>query len=297
MALPKIGFRLPTFGRYAGPESVVQVAVAVEEAGLHSVSASERLLLPAQPDWDNGARLPESHVWEPLEALTWAAAHTRRIRIGTGIVNAIFQPPIVLARRLATIDRLSHGRLDVGIGQGGGGTPQTSFCIPEEFTAAGVPLSRRGAGFVEHVAAMRACWGPDPVEYHGDHYEIPRSAVGPKPWGDTIPLLFGALTRTTIERAARLDGGLITVAVDWDRTHEQIRWYRQAGGAGTVVVTTLRDYPGDVDPATFTDGALEDLDRAAAIDADEVHFELNLAEVAPGRQVDCIHALAAKLDI
>jgi probable F420-dependent oxidoreductase len=297
MTLPKIGFRPPTFGRYAGPDSLVQVAQAVEEAGFHSVAASERLLLPARADWDNDAGLPQSHVWEPLEMLTWVAAHTRRIRIVTGIVNAIFQPPIVLARRLATLDRLSGGRLDVGIGQGGGGTPETSFRIAEEFTAAGVPLGRRGAGFVEHVAAMRACWGPDPVEFHGDHYQIPRSVVGPKPYADTIPLLFGALTRPTIERAARIGDGLITVAVDWGQTREHIQWYRQAGGVGPVVVGAMRDYPGDVDPATFIEGALEDLDRVAAIDADEVHFDLNLADVAPSRQVDCIHALAAKLDM
>ena len=100
--------------------------------------------------------LPEEYVWEPIEVLTWAAAHTERVRLATGIVNALFQPPIVLARRLATLDRLSGGRLDVGLGQG---------WLPEEFVATGVPTSRRGQGFEDHLAAMRACWGPDPVEH------------------------------------------------------------------------------------------------------------------------------------
>src|SRR5437868_1104558 len=80
---------------------------------------------------------------------------------------------LILARRLATLDRLSEGRLDVGVGQGGG-TRQPPFYIPEEFTAAGVPAGRRGAGFVENLAAMRACWGPDPVEFHGEYYQIPK---------------------------------------------------------------------------------------------------------------------------
>jgi alkanesulfonate monooxygenase SsuD/methylene tetrahydromethanopterin reductase-like flavin-dependent oxidoreductase (luciferase family) len=73
---PRPGISLPTFGPYAGPEAVATVASAAERIGFHSVSVSERLLLPAGPDWRNEARLPESYVWEPIEMLTWAAAHT-----------------------------------------------------------------------------------------------------------------------------------------------------------------------------------------------------------------------------
>src|SRR2546430_7564186 len=135
--------------------------------------------------------------------LTGATAPTRRIRMSTGIVNATFQPPIVLARRLATLDQVSRGRLDVGLGQGGGGTAQTSYLIPEEFTAAGVPIERRGAGFVEHVAAMRACWGPDPGEVHGHPHDIPRSSVGPKPYARRNPRFFRALGPSTIEPAGQ----------------------------------------------------------------------------------------------
>jgi alkanesulfonate monooxygenase SsuD/methylene tetrahydromethanopterin reductase-like flavin-dependent oxidoreductase (luciferase family) len=188
MDVPRIGVSLPHFGPYVGPDAITTVAQAADEFGFHAVSVSERLLLPVRPDWGNEAGLPVSHVWDPLELLTWAAAHTERVRVSTGIVNAVFQPPIVLARRLATLDQLARGRLDAGLGQGGGGTAETSYLIPEEFTAAGVPIGRRGSGFVEHVAAMRACWGPDPVEFHGDRYEIPRSVVGPKPYHGTIPL-------------------------------------------------------------------------------------------------------------
>ncbi|MFB7221272.1 LLM class flavin-dependent oxidoreductase [Streptomyces sp. NPDC056227] len=89
------------FGPYAGPEAVATVASAAERLGFHSVSVNERLLLPAGPDWRNEARPPESYVWKPIEMLTWAAAHTRRIRLATGIVNALFQPPVVPARRPA----------------------------------------------------------------------------------------------------------------------------------------------------------------------------------------------------
>jgi alkanesulfonate monooxygenase SsuD/methylene tetrahydromethanopterin reductase-like flavin-dependent oxidoreductase (luciferase family) len=255
--------------------------------------------MPVRPDWSNDADLPESHVGDPLEMLTWAAAQTRRIRVSTGIVNAIFQPPVVLARRLATLDQLSRGRLDAGLGQGGGGTPETSYLIPEEFAAAGVPIERRGAGFVEHVAAMRACWGPDPVEFHGDHYEIPRSSVGPKPYAGTIPVLFGALVQPTIERAAQQADGVVLVSLDWDETRTKIDWYRDAGGTGTVVVNTIPTYPdGKVTAPAFTRAVRADLDRAAAVGADEMYFSLNLVTpVPPDRQRELLGTLAAELGL
>ncbi|MGJ6962841.1 TIGR03619 family F420-dependent LLM class oxidoreductase [Streptosporangium sp. G11] len=297
MSLPRIGVSLPHFGPHAGPDALVTVARATERLGFHAVSVSERLLMPVGPDWTNDAGLPESHVWDSLEMLTWAAAHTERIRVSTGIVNSIFQPPIVLARRLATLDRLSRGRLDAGIGQGGG-TMEPPYYIPEEFVAAGVPASRRGAGFAEHVAAMRACWGPDPVEHHGRYYDIPPSLVGPKPFGATIPLFIGALTRHTVERAARIGDGFITVALDWDETLTRIRWYRDAGGTGTVVVNTIQAYPGTpITPATFTDAVLNDLDRAAKAGAEEMHITLNLKPVDPDGQVELLEALAGKLGL
>ncbi|MBF8185752.1 TIGR03619 family F420-dependent LLM class oxidoreductase [Nonomuraea sp. K274] len=297
MTLPRIGVSLPHFGPYAGPDAVVTVAQATERLGFHAVSTSDRLLIPAGPGWDNDAGLPQSHVWDSLEMLTWAAAHTRRIRVATGILNSIFESPVVLARRLATLDRLSRGRLDVGLGQGGG-TRLPPFYIPEEFAAAGVPTGRRGAGFVEHVAAMRACWAPDPVEFHGEHYDVPLSMVGPKPWGDRIPLRFGAITRPTIERAARIGDGFVTTAVDWDDTRTQVRWYRAAGGTGTVVVNAIQSYRDDrVSPAVFTDAVLTDLHRAAALGADEMHVTLNFLPLRPEEQVELLEALAAKVGL
>ncbi|MGH3490552.1 MAG: LLM class flavin-dependent oxidoreductase, partial [Actinopolymorphaceae bacterium] len=272
---------------------------AAERFGFHAVSISERLLLPVREDWTNDANLPDSYAWDSLEVLSYAAAHTRRIRLATSVVNSIFQPPIVLARRLATLDQLSRGRADAGLGQGGGGGPKTSYLIPEEFTAAGVPANRRGAGFVEHLAAMRACWGPDPVEFRGEHYQIPRSTVGPKPYAGTIPVFFGSLARTSIERAARLADGFITVALDWDETRTKIGWYHSAGGAGTVVVNTIQTPPeeGFVEE-TFTDAVLADVERAAAVGADEMHVcGLVFAAVPADRQVELLGALAEKLGL
>ncbi|MGW1945758.1 TIGR03619 family F420-dependent LLM class oxidoreductase [Streptomyces sp. NPDC001939] len=292
MNTPRIGFGLPSFGPHAGPEAIAEVARAAERLGFDSVSLSERLLLPAGPDWHNEARLPESYVWEPLETLTWAAAHTSRIRLATGIVNALFQPPLILARRLATLDRLSGGRLDVGIGQG---------WLPEEFTATGVPAGRRGAGFEEHIAAMRACWGPDPVRYEGKFYRIPPATVGPKPVNGPLPLVIGAGARSAVERAARLGAGFVTVVFpqDWDTARTQIDWYRDAGGAGPLVIRILAVSQDTPDPvATLVDGAREQRKRCVELGADEIQWgDLNLAEVPVQDQVVAMEAMAAALDL
>lgn len=298
MDVPRIGVSLPHFSPYAGPDTVATVAQAAEHLGYHAVSVTERLLMPVQPESELKEGLPDAHVWDPIEVLTWAAAHTSKIRLTTGIVNAIFQPPIVLARRLATLDQLSRGRLDAGLGQGGGGAESSKWGMPEEFTAAGVPFTRRGEGFVEHVKAMRACWERDPVEFTGRYYTIPRATVGPKPFGDTIPLLFGAMNEKTIERAANLAGGFITVALDWDETTKKIRWYREAGGEGKAVVNTIQTYPdGAITPTSFTTAVKADLTRAAKASADEMHINLNLAGIEPAKQVDLLAALANELNL
>jgi probable F420-dependent oxidoreductase len=286
---PRIGVTLPIVGPHAGPEAIATVARAAERVGFDSVAVSERLLLPVDEGWNNAYGLPDSYVWDPIEALTWAAAHTERIRLATGIVNATFQPPIVLARRLATLDRLSGGRLDVGLGQG---------WLPEEFVATGVPTSRRGQGFEDHLAAMRACWGPDPVEFESADHHIPRSTVGPKPVrGADIPVLIGAVARPAVERAARLGAGFVTAVRDWDASATEIGWYRDAGGTGPVAVQVMSGWGAEPDdpPAAFAAWAVGEVDHAASVGADEVRFELNLTGVAIDRQVAAFEALSEAL--
>ena len=128
--------------------------------------------------------------------------------MGTSVLDALFQSPVILARRLATLDRLSDGRLVVGIGQG---------WMAQEFDAAGISMRRRGAGFEEHLSAMRAVWGPDPVRFEGRFYHIPEADIGPKPVHPGGPrLLVGAGASAAVERAARLGVGLTLVIFDWD---------------------------------------------------------------------------------
>jgi probable F420-dependent oxidoreductase len=269
------------------------VARAAEGFGFHSVWTFERLLLPAPHDGDSPYPLPDSNatVYDPLETLTWVAAQTERVRLGTSVLDALFQPPVVLARRLATLDRLSDGRVVAGIGQG---------WMPEEFAVAGVPPGRRGTGFEDHLAAMRACWGPDPVEHTGPRYQIPRSRIGPKPVQDPLPVLIGGGTQPTVERAARLGNGFATVFQDWDTTRTHVDWYRNAGGAGSVVMRVNPAGFGAADSAAPFEGTArsvaDDIAHAATLGVDEIIWDLNpAAALEPDRQIAALEVLASAL--
>lgn len=204
-----LGVQLPTSGALASPANIVRMAAEAERLGYAAVWTYERLLRPigdvVQLDGGPPHPLPEFYhtVYEPLETLSHVAAVTRRIKLGTSIIDALFHPPVVLARRLATLDQLSNGRVIAGLGQG---------WMAEEFETANIPMKRRGDGMDEVIAAMRACWGPDPVSYSGRYYRIAPSEVNPKPVQPHLPVLIGAVTPAGIARAARIADGLNPVA-------------------------------------------------------------------------------------
>ena len=289
---PLVGVGLPIVGPHAGAAAIDTLATAADRLGYSSVSVSERLLLPAGPDWRNDFGLPEYPSFDAIETLTWVAAKTTGIRLRTDVVVALFQQPVVLARRLATLDHLSGGRLDVGVGRG---------WLPEEFAACGVQATGRGARFEECVAAMRACWAADPVEHRGAHYTIPRANIGPKPINGSIPVFVGGVARPAVERAARIGDGFTVGFRNWEDTLAQIDLYRAAGGAGRIVVKggpMLADAEHRTQPTTWTEpSVVDDLERAREAGIDEFVWDLNIVGYEPARQVEVLERLAARLEL
>jgi probable F420-dependent oxidoreductase len=287
-----LGVGLPNFGPHASPRSILAVASTAERLGFHSVWTFERLLLPVTPTGTNPYGLPEHNatVYDSLETLTWVAASTRRIALGTIVMDPLFQSPLVLAKRMATVDRLSGGRLLAGIGQG---------WMSEEFAAVGLPVDRRGHRFEAHIAAMRACWGPDPVEYLGPNYRIPSSRIGPKPANGRVPLLIGGIVQPAVERAARMGDGFAAVFLDWEILHTQMAWYRGAGGTGPVVVRVNPETVNAVDPhKPFTgqiSSVIEDLAKVANEGVEVLVWDLNMAGLDADRQVTILESLASAL--
>ena len=202
-----VGIALPQYGTNVSPETILRVAVEAEKMGLASLWVSDRMLLPTRPkETFDGDPWPEifATVYDPIEMLTFVAARTRKVKLGTSVMSALFQNPVTLARRFATLDRLSGGRAIAGLGQGD---------FRDEFEAANVPIRRRGRGFEEFVRAMRAVWGPDPVSFTGDFYNVPESRIGPKPvQSGGIPMLLGAFAPASLERAARIADGIMPAA-------------------------------------------------------------------------------------
>jgi probable F420-dependent oxidoreductase len=191
-------FGIPVSGSWATPAVVREVCQEAERLGYAGLWSFQRTLYPA----DGSIPVVYRSVHDPLAVSAYVAAVTERIRIGLAVVNLPFYSPLVLAKALTSIDVLSDGRLDVGLGLG---------WSADEFRAAGAALEQRGARAAEFVQALRTVWGEDPVEHSGTYYEVPRSIVQPKPVQQPgPPVLLGGTAEVALRRAGRIADGWIS---------------------------------------------------------------------------------------
>ena len=189
----QVGIHLPQIGRKAGPQAIRRAAVQAEELGFADVWTSEHIILP------NGAPYPPSALfYDPVLSLTWAAAFTSRVGLGTSVLVLPMRHPLPLAKELATLQNLSEGRLILGAGVG---------WMAAEFAALGVPFRERGRRMDEGIAMMRAVWGEDPVSFPARHIPavIEDMRMLPQPI-KPIPIWIGGSSEAALARAARLDG-------------------------------------------------------------------------------------------
>jgi probable F420-dependent oxidoreductase len=195
---PKLGFGLPVSGSWATRANVIEVARRAEAAGYESLWTFQRLLHPAEGDWGSMYR----SVSDPLITLAYVAAITDRARLGVAILNAPFFSPILLAKQLTTLDELSGGRLDTGLGLG---------WAKEEFAASGVDFARRGARTEEFIGCLKALWTEPVVSFDGEFYHVPPALVDPKPvQRPHPPILLGGDAPRALERVGRLADGWIS---------------------------------------------------------------------------------------
>src|SRR5947209_3647144 len=194
----RIGFGLPVSGAWASAENVGRFAVRAEELGYHSVWSFQRLLVGADQELDPVYR----SVLDPVVALAFAAARTSRIRLGVAVINLPFVSPAYLAKQAATVDVLSGGRLDLGLGIG---------WMPEEFAATGASTARRGARTEEFLAVLRTLWAGGVSSFDGEFYSVPPGRQDPRPVQEPgPPVLLGGMSRPAMERAGRIADGWIT---------------------------------------------------------------------------------------
>jgi probable F420-dependent oxidoreductase len=201
----KIGFSLPNIGPIGTAEALTKVAQRAEALGYHSLWTIERLLYPLKlqrpyPGTPDGS-LPEiyKHSLDPLEALMFVAGQTKKIKLGTSVLDMPYYNPVMLARRLSTIDFLSNGRLLVGLGLG---------WSKDEMDATGADMTKRGALADEFLQVLKTIWTTNPVEFHGKFYNIPKSYINPKPVQKPHPPIYlGAFVPAALKRLASVADG------------------------------------------------------------------------------------------
>jgi probable F420-dependent oxidoreductase len=197
-----VGLTLPQLGPHVSRRAVRAFCERAEVLGFDSLWVQEHLFFALEPQAPYAARpgmpVPEAYrsTWSPFELLTAAAAWTERPILGTGILVGGYHRPVELAQRLATLDHISAGRVVAGLSVG---------WSKDEHDQMDVEFTTRGRRMDELVAALVACWGPDPVEFEGEFFTIPPSVVSPKPLQRPHPpLLSGMRSPAGLRRTASM---------------------------------------------------------------------------------------------
>jgi probable F420-dependent oxidoreductase len=194
----EIGFGAPVSGAWATPQNLAAFATAAENAGYSSLWSFQRMLIPVGSTME-----PVYHsVLDPMAALSFAAAVTTRIRLGVAVVNLPFVSPGYLAKQAASVDVLSGGRHDLGLGIG---------WMPEEFSLTGGEMARRGARTAEYVEVLRTLWSGQATAHDGEFYHVPAGTQAPAPvQPGGPPILLGGMARPALERIGRIGDGWVT---------------------------------------------------------------------------------------
>jgi len=188
------GIHLPQGGRAASASAIAAVAKHAEDLGYADVWVSDHLVIPRNAEYP-----PSPYILEPIVALTWAAAATERIRLGTTVLVLPLRPPVLLAKMLGSLDLMSGGRLVVGAGSG---------WLEREFDALGAFFRRRGACTDETIDILRRCWQDDPIDFAGaaTGAKIVDMRAKPQP-GRSIPIWVGGRSEPAYRRAVERGDG------------------------------------------------------------------------------------------
>jgi probable F420-dependent oxidoreductase len=214
-------FGLFSINAYAAaePRAVARVARAAEAAGFESLWGGEHVVLP-DPQAPPSPMAATDAILDPVIALTYAAALTTRVRLGTGIIILPQRSPLVLAKELASLDVLSAGRLIVGIGVG---------YLEPEFRALGAPFEHRGAVADEYLAAMRAIWGEAKPAYQGRFVSFANVQAHPLPvQRPHPPVVIGGRSQAAFRRAVQQGNGWYGFGLDLDATRRALDGLREA---------------------------------------------------------------------
>jgi probable F420-dependent oxidoreductase len=221
----RFGIFFANTGNAVHPDAATALASIAEQNGFESLWTVEHVVVPSgyrsTYPYDPSGRMPgpeESPIPDPLIWLTWVAAASGTLRLGTGILILPERNPVVLAKEVATLDVLSGGRVTLGVGVG---------WLEEEFTAIGVPFAARGARTDDYIGALRALWRDDESSYHGRFVDFERVKSYPKPaQPGGVPIAIGGHTDAAARRAGRLGDEFFPGVAGFDRLRDLIEIMR-----------------------------------------------------------------------
>ena len=214
----------------AGIEAIAAVATTAERLGYHHVTCSEHVAIAADKVPVRGAS-----YWDPLATLGYLAALTSRIRLATHVLVLPFHHPLEIAKRYGTLDRISRGRLILGIGTGS---------APEEFELLGVPYTGRGSMVDDAIKAVRQSFARQRPAYHGTHYSFDGWVVQPHGVQERVPIWVGGRSERSLRRAVELGDGWAPQGARHDALADMIRRARDTDAFGRA---SRPSGPGDGD--------------------------------------------------
>jgi len=254
---------LGVFDANSGPcstrEGVERIGLLAEELGYESVWVGEHVLVPS-PQVPPSPLAPRHPILDPLIGLTFVAAITRRVKLGTGIIILPQRNPTVLAKQVASLDVLSSGRFLLGLGVG---------YLEPEFRAVGVPLEDRGRRSTEYLEAMRQLWSADSPAYDGKYVSFSGIDAYPRPLDRTgPPVVIGGHSEAAHRRAVALGNGWYGWGLGLEQTEAAVTSLRRAGesvtrpaGLGTLEITVSPPRGHKLDPGVVAAYAELGVDR------------------------------------
>ena len=232
----------------AGPDELRRLVEAADRLGYHHLTCSEHVMVP-----DSEAGRRGSVYWDPLATLAWIAALTDRIRLATNVVVLGYHHPVALAKRYGTLDRLSGGRLILGVGVGS---------MVEEFSLLGAPFDDRGPRADDAIRALRSCWARAEVRYDGPYHRFGPFTVEPHGVQSHLPIWVGGYTRRSLARAVELCDGWTPFALRLPAVKELLGSFDLPDGFD-VVLGPPRPLDPSADPDA-TQAALAEMEQAGA---------------------------------
>ena len=242
----KFGLRYANTGRNVWPDNAVGVAQAAEEAGFTSIWTVDHVVVPqnyvSSYPYGSSGRMGDGsedmQLPDPLIYMAYIASVTKTLRLATGILIVPQRNPVVTAKQIATLDALSGGRIDLGIGVG---------WLEEEFDAIGVPFGDRGKRTDECVAAMRAMWSQEIAEYHGDLVNFGPIYCRPQPVNGSVPIIVGGHSMAAAKRAGRLGDGFFPARGAPADLFEVVRRTAEENGRDPNAIEFITSMPEDID--------------------------------------------------